>query len=60
MKDDRSLNLMINDIGQRNREDLKKEIGKEIKEVREEYEPPMIPMTSDFNYDDWERELMRL
>jgi len=60
MKDDGSLNLMINDIGQRNREDLKKEIRKDIREVREEYEPPMIPMTSDFNNDDWERELMRL
>jgi len=60
MKDDGSLNLMINDIGQRNREDLKKEIRKDIRAVREEYEPPMIPMTSDYDNDDWERELMRL
>jgi len=60
MKDDRSLNLMINDIGQRNREDLKKEIRKDIREVREEYEPPMIPISSDYDNVDWENELMRL
>ena len=60
MKDDGSLNLMIKDIGQRNREGPKKEIKKDIRAVREEYEPPMIPMTSD--NDDWQREndLLRL
>ena len=58
MKYDRSLNLMINDIGQRNREELKKEIRKDIREVRYEYEPPVIPISSD--YDGWENELMRL
>ena len=60
MKDDRSLNLMINDIGQRNREDLKKEIRKDIREVRKDYEPPMIPISSDYDNVDWENELMRL
>ena len=60
MKDDGSLNLMINDIGQRNREDLKKEFRKDIREVREEYEPPMIPMTSDYDIDDWGNDLLRL
>ena len=60
MKDDGSLNWMINDIGKRNREDLKKEIRKDVKEVRDEYEPPMIPMTSDYGNGDWENDLMRL
>ena len=60
MKDDGSLNLMINDIGKRNRDDLKKEIRNDIIKVREEYEPPMIPMISDYDNEDWENDLMRL
>ena len=60
MKDDGSLNLMINDIGKRNRDDLKKEIRNDIRKVREEYEPPMIPMISDYDTEDWENDLMRL
>ena len=60
MKDDGSLNLMIKDIGQRNREDLKQEIRKDIREVRGEYEPPTIPISSDYDNDDWENDLRRL
>ena len=60
MKDDGSLNLMIKDIGQRNREDRKNDIKKDIREVRAEYEPPMIPISSDYDNDDWENDLMRL
>ena len=60
MKDDGTLNQMIQDIGKRNREDLKNEIRKDIREVRAEYEPPMIPISSDYDNDDWENDLMRL
>ena len=60
MKDDGTLNQMIQDIGKRNREDLKNEIRKDIREVRAEYETPMIPISSDYDNDDWENDLMRL
>ena len=60
MEDDDTLNLMITDISVRNREDIKREIRKDVKEVKDEYEPPMIPISSDYDNDDWENELMRL
>ena len=60
MKEDGSLNLMIRDIEKRNREDLKNAIRKDMKEVREELEPPMIPISSDYDNDDWEDRLMKL
>ena len=60
MKEDDTLNLMIKDVEYRNREDIKREIRKDVREVRDEYEPPMIPITSDYDNGDWENDLMRL
>ena len=60
MKEDSTLNLMIKDVEDRNREDIKREIRKDVREVRDEYEPPMIPVSSDYENDDWEKDLMRL
>jgi len=50
---------MIKDIGQRNRDELKNTIRTNIREVRDEYEPPMIPLKSDYDNDDWVNDLMR-
>ena len=52
MKDDNTLNLMINQLGERNRTDFKKELRRDVMKLREEDEPPMIPMSND--YDNWE------
>jgi hypothetical protein len=60
MKEDNTLNLMIKDVEDRNREDIKREIRKDVREVRDEYEPPMIPISSDYDNEDWEKDLMRL
>ena len=43
MEDDNTINLMINDVEKRNKEDLKTQLRAMKSEVEEEYEPPMIP-----------------
>lgn len=45
--DDRSLNRLITDIEEKNQRSLTKELRQTVEAVKEEYEPPMIPMTSD-------------
>ena len=52
MKDDNTLNVMISQLGERNKEDIKKVLRKDLSELREEYEPPMIPMSNDIDL--WE------
>jgi len=54
LKEDNILNQMVVDLTQRNKKELKEEVKKEIST---EYEPPMIPYSSD---DDWEDRLLRL
>lgn len=56
MEEDNTLNLMINDITKRNKDDLKKELVGLRKEVREEYEPPMVPQFDDHQNDGWSEE----
>ena len=60
MEDDNTLNLMINDVEKRNKEELKTQLRTMKNGVEEEYEPPMIPTLnekrswSDHNNDeDW-------
>ena len=55
MKEDDTLNLMITDVQKRNRDSLKRDFKKDSMEVKEEFEPPMIPLTSDDI--DWEDRL---
>ena len=57
MEDDNSLNLMINDVEVRNRKSLKESLVGLHKDIKTEYEPPMIPYQSD---DEWEDRLLRL
>ena len=52
MKEDDSFNLLITKLSERNREDIKKQYRKDVMELREDDEPPMIPMSND--YDNWE------
>ncbi|MCH1465364.1 MAG: hypothetical protein L7W39_06665 [Alphaproteobacteria bacterium] len=54
LKEDNILNQMVVDLTQRNKKELKEEVKKEI---TDEYEPPLIPYTSD---DEWEDRLLRL
>ena len=54
LKEDNILNQMVVDFIQRNKKELKEEVKKEIST---EYEPPMIPYSSD---DEWEDRLLRL
>ena len=53
MKEDGSFNQMIHTISKNNREDLKQQLRNDLKEVKEEWEPPMIPTFSDNEFD-WE------
>ena len=60
MEDDNTLNLMINDVEKRNKEDLKTQLRTMKSEVEEEYEPPMIPTLNEkrswsdhINDEDW-------
>jgi len=50
MEEDNSLNKMLVDVQQRNRKDLFKNLKKDMDE---EYEPPMIPLTTDRSWDDY-------
>ena len=52
MKEDDSFNLLITKLSERNREDIKKQYRKDVMELREDDEPPMIPMSN--YYDNWE------
>lgn len=55
MEEDNSLNKMLVDVQQRNRKELFKNLKKDMDE---EYEPPMIPMSSDErSWDDYHRDL---
>ena len=54
LKEDNILNQMVVDLTQRNKKELKEEVKKEI---TDEYEPLLIPYTSD---DEWEDRLLRL
>ena len=54
LKEDNILNQMVVDLTQRNKKELKEKVKKEIST---EYEPPMIPYSSD---DEWEDRLLRL
>ena len=54
LKDDRSLNSLINDIEEKNHQSLSNQLKKSINTVKEESEPPMIPHSSD---DDWDEPL---
>ncbi len=54
MEDDDTLNLMITDISVRNKKDIKKELVGLKREIDEELEPPMIPLTNDLHNDDWD------
>lgn len=54
MEDDDTLNLMITDISVRNKKDIKKELIGLKREIDEELEPPMIPLTNDLHNDDWD------
>lgn len=54
MEDDNSLNLMIKNVEQRNRESLKNQMIGLKKVVEDDYEPPMIPISDDhLSADDW-------
>lgn len=54
MEVDNTLNLMINDITVRNKNDLKKEMMDLKNEIGSEFEPPMIPFSNDdLQNDDW-------
>ncbi len=60
MEDDNTLNLLINDVEKRNKEDLKTQLRTDKSEVEEEYEPPMIPTLNEkrswsdhTNHEDW-------
>jgi len=54
LKEDDHLNEFVVELTKRNNKDLKKQIKKEVKD---EWEPPMIPYSSD---DDWEDRLLKL
>ena len=54
LKEDNQLNQLVVELTQRNKRDLKKQIKEE---VRDEWEPPMIPLSSD---EDWEDRLLKL
>ncbi len=61
MEDDNTLNLMINDVEKRNKEELKTQLRTMKSEVEEEYEPPMIPTLNEkrswsdhTNDEDWD------
>ena len=58
MKEDGSFNQMLHTISKNNREDLKQQLRNDLKEVKEEWEPPMIPACDDFDIDyQWEDRL---
>ena len=57
MEKDGSLNVMITDIENRNRKSMKDQLIGLKKDVENEYEPPMIPMSSD---EGWEERLLKL
>ena len=55
MKEDGSLNEMLNTISKNNREDLKQQLRNDLRQIKEEWEPPMIPTSNDFDINlDWE------
>ena len=61
MEDDDTLNLLINDVEKRNKEELKTQLRAMKSEVEEEYEPPMIPTLNEkrswsdhTNDEDWD------
>lgn len=55
MKEDGSLNEMLNTISKNNREDLKQQLRNDLRQIKEEWEPPMIPISNDFDINmDWE------
>ena len=49
LKEDNSLNHLISDITIRNRKEMKEDMRK----MRNEWEPPMIPKTNDRSWDDY-------
>ena len=55
--DDHDLNLLINDIEERNRKSVKDEMIGLHREIEEEYEPPLPPTPQsaeeDYSKDDW-------
>ena len=53
MKEDGSLNEMLNTISKNNREDLKQQLRNDLRQIKEDWEPPMIPTISDNEFD-WE------
>ena len=55
MKEDGQFNQLIQSIKQSNREDLKRQLKQDLSEIRDEWEPPMIPTSNDFDINmDWE------
>jgi hypothetical protein len=61
MKEDGSFNQMIQSIKQSNREDLKRQLKQDLSEIRDEWEPPMIPSSDDFEVNEsWEDRLRYL
>ena len=52
LKEDDSLNHLISDITKRNRKEMKEDMRK----MRNEWEPPMIPKTNDRSWDDYLRD----
>lgn len=52
LKEDDSLNNLISDITIRNRKEMKEDMRK----MRNEWEPPMIPNTNDRSWDDYFRD----
>ena len=58
MENDNILNLMISKPGERNMEDLKKELRKGVANIRGDYEPPVASNSNDF--DVWDYGIGRL
>ena len=57
LKEDNSLNHLISDITKRNRKEMKEDMRK----MRNEWEPPMIPNSSDQrSWDDFENEIKEI
>ena len=56
MENDNKLNLMIDEVEVRNRKSIKDKLVGLHREIEEETEPPMIPMSNDHN-GGWEESL---
>ena len=56
MENDNKLNLMIDEVEVRNRKSIKDKLVGLHREIEEEFEPPMIPMSNDHN-GGWEESL---